>query len=384
MVKDNDGTEATDDLGNEGEPRVPLPESSFTKETTKELAAQLNRPIFETALRQAGLNEADIQAWLQHLSRVRLSDEKLALLIGRAARTSQASPTLGQQFSMWRHKASHLLNHKKLSDRLIYTSSWLVLLVGATAKAGLGVWGYLSAAVVLAFKAKSLWKELDPAHLPMLQRTLAERQLLLHKLLHETQTWRRCPPTEREVSTFQKNALRLIATYVRDHRSDLKGRNIFVSLLVSEGDRIVVLARSDAKRPLLQSYRVDECSVSWAAISTGIPHSTGDVYRDAPNTPMGKPYKSILALPICLENQILGAVSVDSGEPYHFEGHEEELEIQLAPYVQLLAVTLVRRVAEDLPKDDDHGTSSTGIGALPPGSEEKLNEPDAQDQRSRS
>jgi GAF domain-containing protein len=170
------------------------------------------------------------------------------------------------------------------------------------------------------------------------------------------------------------SVLHLIASYVRDHRSDLKGRRVFVNLLVRSAERIDVIARSDAKRPLPQSYGPEECSIACAAIDTGAPQVTGDVYRDAPKTKEGKPYKSILALPIILERQVLGAVSIDSKEPYHFEGHVEDLEVQLAPYVQLLAPTLV--VAAAVAKDHDHATNSAGIGALPAGSEEKFDDPD--------
>jgi signal transduction protein with GAF and PtsI domain len=104
------------------------------------------------------------------------------------------------------------------------------------------------------------------------------------------------------------------------------------------------------------------------------------VYLDAPKTKQGKPYKSILALPIIFEKRVLGAVSIDSKESYHFEGHVDDLEVQLAPYVQLLAPTLARDVALAEQRHHDHANNSAGFGELPAGSEEKFDGSNTQDQ----
>jgi hypothetical protein len=136
-----------------------------------------------------------------------------------------------------------------------------------------------------------------------------------------------------------------------------------------------VIARSDDKRPVPKTYSAEECSIVWSAINTGAPQATGDVHSDAPKTGRGKSYQSILALPVRLKNQVLGAVSIDSEAAYHFEGFEDDLEVNLAPYVQLLAIVLAREVAKALPQDHDHATNSAGNGALSTGSEEKFDEP---------
>jgi hypothetical protein len=61
----------------------------------------------------------------------------------------------------------------------------------------------------------------------------------------------------------------------------------------------------------------------------------------------GKPYRSILAYPILTERNnetvSLGAISIDSEIPHHFDGKTAKLEIRIVPYIALLELVLKYR-----------------------------------------
>lgn len=299
-------------------------------------------PRVEAALREAGYSEVERQEWLERLQGMHdLSEEEMIDLIREEQVAPPATTSYFQrQLNIWRHELARWWNHRNPLIRMIYGIGWLSVLLGAAAKSGLSIVEYLSAGVVLLIKVWNATKEFDPKHLPLLKRTGTERQLLLEKLLHTTQTWLTEPPNQREIEEFQNDALHLIASYVRDHRSDLNRKKIFVNLLVRDGDELVVIARSDTQRPIPQRYKREECQIMWEAIEQGVTRCTGDVYADSPKTPKGKPYSSVLALPLKLDKRVVGGVSVDSAAKYHFDRYVEELQTELAPYVQLLAVTL--------------------------------------------
>jgi hypothetical protein len=297
-------------------------------------------PRVEAALRDAGFTDVERAEWMLRLrSMLDVSEEEMVSLVEESVAPNTHS-YLKRQFNIGRHELARWWNHRNPLVRLLYGAGWLSVLVGAAAKSGLSVFGYASAGVVLVIKVWNAIKEFDPKHLPMLKRNRTERQLLLEKLVHTTFIWMFRPPTEHEIEGFQQDTLRLIASFVRDHRSDLRGKRIFVNLLVAEGEELVVVARSDPKRPVPQRYKADECLVAWTAITEGVTQFTGDIYADCPGTPRGKPYNSVLVIPIKLDKRVLGAVSVDSAAKYHFDRYVDELQTEMAPYVQLLAVTL--------------------------------------------
>jgi hypothetical protein len=323
---------------------------------TAEIARRLQLPECEHVLREKGFAENAIQEWLQKLSTFGLSDEQLVQLVLGQPLSGIVPSKWSKQLTLMRHRFSHLLNHGRLSVRLLYVGSWSTLLLGAILKAGLGWWGWLTGLIVLVIKLRSLWREIDPVHLPVLQRTHNERNYLLERLILTIQLWQRSgsPPNSREIDAFRVDVLKLIASYARDHRSDLAGKSIFVNLLVRQGDRIAVIARSDTNRQVPQLYSPEECSVAWATFQDGQPHACGDLQREHPNGSANKRYKSILTVAIKLNHRVLGVVSIDSESAYHFEGYERSLPLALAPYVQLLASSLNETV-EDLPSED-HAT----------------------------
>jgi hypothetical protein len=132
----------------------------------------------------------------------------------------------------------------------------------------------------------------------------------------------------------------LIAGYVRDHRSRFGSREILANLLVGDGNGVVVVARSDGLRPVPQRYTREQCALVAQAFETGEAKITGDLYSDFPNTLPGKKYCSIVVLPVWFRGVVVGVVSNDSREKYHFHLDFDDLQVHLLPYVQLLAVGL--------------------------------------------
>jgi transcriptional regulator with GAF, ATPase, and Fis domain len=50
--------------------------------------------------------------------------------------------------------------------------------------------------------------------------------------------------------------------------------------------------------------------------------------------------RSVIGLPVKLDSETLGVVSVDSEAPHHFSSCVPELATEIAPFVQLLAASL--------------------------------------------
>lgn len=320
-----------------------VPEQGVVRSPTPSQGVERALPRVDKALLDAGFSPEERDEWMRRLGQILdvsdvSEDEVVSLVTGDLAPHTHSY--LRRQLNIWRHELARWWNHRNPLVRLVYGVGWLVVLVGAAVQSGLSVAGYITAGAVLMVKVWTSLQELDPKHLPALRRGRTERQLLLEKLVHTTVVWLSRPPSPRELREFQQDVLGLIASYVRDHRSDLKGRKIFVNLLVPDGDGLTVIARSDDQRPVPQRYAPDECLVMWKALHTGRAQCSGDIYEDCPKTPKGKPYRSVLAIPIKLDKRVVGGVSVDSAAKYHFDRYVDELQVELAPYVQLLAVTL--------------------------------------------
>lgn len=295
------------------------------------------------SLRGAGFDEAKVQEWVRLVETEMPDlpkDEIVAFTKAGELGAAPVSPTR-RQLTIWRHSLSHWWNHGKGVSRLIYASAWGTLLYQTVTKSALGLVGWVIGLVVLYMKLRVVIGEMDPKHLPMFQRTLDERQLLLKKLLHSMQLWGEQAPTVRELENFEVDCLRLIVSLVRDHRSDLHGKKIFANLMVERGDSVLVIARADDNRDVPKAYAREQVSIACSAFETGLPKMTGDVYADAPNTERGKSYSSVLAIPVKIRNQVLAVVSIDSELKYHFYNYFDELENLLGPYIQILASALL-------------------------------------------
>ncbi|MBA2538564.1 MAG: GAF domain-containing protein [Deltaproteobacteria bacterium] len=257
---------------------------------------------------------------------------------------------VGRQVTLLRHDISRWWHQRNPILRLLYLVGWFSVLIGSAASLGWS-WKTIGAVIgIVVVKSRFLLRDLDPRHMQMLHRNYLTRKWAFHKLLHTSQLWLEKPPADRETLAFQKDALELIQLYVRDHRTDLEGKQIFVNLLVRDGDGVCVIARSHTKRHTPTRYTKEECMLAWEALETGQMQVTGDLEQRFPNAKRDRTYNSILVLPVRLDDRVIGAISIDSELKHHFDRYSEELEGYLAPYVQLLAPTLrtqhARRVLE--------------------------------------
>ena len=210
--------------------------------------------------------------------------------------------------------------------------------------------GAIYTAIWLIVAAAKAWRELSPRNLQMFQKNYLERKLTLYRLMQRLEGSGEM--TRTEVRDFQEHALRLIASYVRDYRADINGTQIFANLLVSQGDSLVVIAR-DQPHPGRSTPAASPKAHMLAsrALETGQYQVTGDVYADFSQTPPGKPYSSILAIPVQHERACLGVVCIDSSRRYHFDLQAETLVKYIYPYVGMLAWTLkADRLLEERPR----------------------------------
>ena len=145
---------------------------------------------------------------------------------------------------------------------------------------------------------------------------------------------------------FQTECLYLIANYVRSWRRDIGAKKIFANLLVIDHDRpdvIEVVARDregvfDA-RPMntprqITALRIGEC------VATGRRCVVGDLTLESPGS--DEPYRSILGIPLkrWSDGTVIGVLSIDSSEPFHFDTDAQTLETNLQPYIVALEATL--------------------------------------------
>jgi len=153
------------------------------------------------------------------------------------------------------------------------------------------------------------WREGAPANMKLVRYDYDARKLLHHRLVQKMM--RAASMSPNEIAEFQQDALQLVVAYVRAHRADRKGTAIFANLLIEDGDEMVVVARNQEHRePLSRQSKMT--SLAWNALKSGDIMVTGDVYDDYPETPPGKPYWSVLAIPVRLGYDTVAVVCVDS------------------------------------------------------------------------
>ncbi len=149
------------------------------------------------------------------------------------------------------------------------------------------------------------------------------------------------PTTGDELELYRRDALALVASYVRDHRSRFGSRGILANLLVRDGDHFVVIARSDGLRPVPQTYTREQVTLVARAIDTAEAKVTGDLYGDFPNTVPGRNIAASSSFPYGFEGLWSGPSRMDQHqEMYHFHLDFDNLQVHLLPYVQLLAAGL--------------------------------------------
>jgi hypothetical protein len=169
------------------------------------------------------------------------------------------------------------------------------------------------------------------------------------------------PISGRDAYRLVVQILDCIVSNVRDARGshDKKRPEVFASFLVEDGEDLVVVARdSDLhtaayKRSVPARY--DKANMlATRSLRARRALSVADVAREYPEGPQNKPYRSILTIPVIGrdDESVLGVVSVDCSRPYFFKSVqqvaiESDLENDLLPYLQTLALVLEGLVSSD-------------------------------------
>jgi GAF domain-containing protein len=214
-----------------------------------------------------------------------------------------------------------------------------------------GVTGTIAWAIVAVLKIRG---DLAPHHLELVKKKRVERQFLHYAVVEKLQRLLLSPDLigQERINQYRTEVLQLVAAYVRSHRSDERGTMVFANLLAEQDGVWKVLARDQRHRfdsPVIPK----EHSLAWQAFTAGESKVTGDVYREYPNSPPGRPYRSILAIPVFMGEKPVGVVTIDSSRKYHFDNDRLNLVHDLNPFVSLLGWTLVAPGAGRAPQQEN-------------------------------
>ena len=224
---------------------------------------------------------------------------------------------------------------RALFERLLYMAVLLSLPVQTAVKNG---WSLLSIGSIVALvllHGRKAWMEHDPKHMRQLEKNYLMRKFALAGLIRRRDgRWNAA-----EVQSFRVDVLKLLASYVRDHRADLNRPKIHANLMVLDGDDIVVIARDSEHRKPNARYPRTALAAS-KAFETGQAVVVGDVAAEFPDGPKDKRYASIVAYPLYRNDKIVGVLSIDSEVKYHFDWESDSLWDFLQPYIALLSWTL--------------------------------------------
>lgn len=272
------------------------------------------------------------------------SDSKVIVRSKPAPEAETAKPKLVHGSRRWLFIAKHYAWTSVRSWRWWLQVVLLLMQIGILLQPiwALGVKSYgFSFVAFIGITIAKRWKDTAPQNRKVVARNYDERKLRMYTLVHAIQQHELM--TGPEIVQFQRDTLELIAAYVRDHRLDWSSKpTIFANLLVEDGADLVVVARDSEHRSTPARYPKDKM-LAWTALTTGEAAVTGDVCRDFPETSRDRSYRSILAVPVHRDGQVVGVVSIDSSQPFHFDLSAAELDTHLKPYVALLAWTLQKR-----------------------------------------
>lgn len=310
-----------------------------------EAALENSMPSLNAVLKEIEFTKEQRVDWLGHFKTTPLTEAEVVAIVAPKSE-KQAEPVKRRQvlrarWAVARHGLTRWLRSRNLVWRAFYVSGWMFLLIASSNKLGWSKLAILSVGAVVVAKMRFVIRDMRPKYMQLVDRGYNERKLLLQSLVETAQRWYQSPPKADQIDQFRRDALTLIAGYVRDHRARFGSREILANLLVADGADVVVVGRSDGLRPVPKRYNREDCALVARALDTGEPQITGDLYSDFPRTVAGKKYCSVLVLPVWFRGVVVGAVSIDSQEKYHFHLDYDDLQVHLAPYVQLLAVTLI-------------------------------------------
>lgn len=235
----------------------------------------------------------------------------------------------------WHQARAQLRSKRWWATTILVLVFWIA--VGWPLYAAHPARGFLHTCLAMLFVLSKARVLAAPSQMQVVEREYKERKTVLYQLLKQLQY--EVPMSDASIGRYQQTVLSLIACYVRSHRADRRGQEIFVNLLIEDGDDLRVVARdSDHRVPLASYPKLD--MIAWRAIRDGAAKCTGDVRKLDPLHDPTREYASILVIPVMGSSRVLGAVSIDSKRLHHFDGEWDKLEQYLLPYTCLLAWTL--------------------------------------------
>lgn len=257
-------------------------------------------------------------------------------------------PNISNRLELMRLSAKHAIYRELkapgLFGRLFNVGSFLWLPIGAVAANGFGLYSAFGVILLFVLGTRKVWKlGTAPANKELQDSWFSERRLAQMKLIKVLGSWSRKSPTNEQVREFQTDTLGVMAHYVRNSRADHTGRVIFANLLAPDesGAYFDVVARDLEHRIPNARYEASNIGAVAKAYSTGDAVTVNDLVKEYPATQQEKKYRSILAVPLNNGSQILGIISIDSSEPYHFASCADDLITAIAPYTALLIESLM-------------------------------------------
>jgi hypothetical protein len=286
-----------------------------------------------------------LASFLERFKSTALTEEEVVALVAPPKLEPKTSKRFSERVIVARYGLKRWLRSQNLVFRIGYVIGWCYLIISSvaisfTVKHVWTVFALVSAVAVISGKIRFMIRDMKPKNMQIIDRGYNERKVQLQRLIEISQRWHETRATSVEIQRYRSDALGLVADYVRDHRA--RFREILANLLVPDTGDFVVIGRSDGIRPVPQKYSREQCALVAQAIETGEAKITGDLYTNFPNTVPVKKYNSVLVLPVWFQGSVVGAVSIDSQEKYHFHMDFEDLQVHLLPYVQLLAAGLPR------------------------------------------
>lgn len=148
-----------------------------------------------------------------------------------------------------------------------------------------------------------------------------------------------------ELHQIELGLLNAMKSEVESLLGDSEGMYLAVNLIVEDHVNplcLYALNRTNLDRELYKTYPKSDSMVAWKAMKTKARSYDADF-----NTNGEKPYRAILAFPIIShiggKTKSVGAISIDSSAPRHFDGYEDKLELVLTPYIAMEKLVLTYR-----------------------------------------
>jgi len=244
--------------------------------------------------------------------------------------------------SKW-HRTRHWLNSrwqlnkKSLIAILIGSGAWIYIVLTSVFKDSGEHWDILFAVFLMA--AARVISAFHPRETTEESKFREKRKIMTSTILDSINDMF-CETSNispQKLYSIRKELLDCIAQNVRQYRKDYHGIQIYSNLLIKDGDEHLLVIVRNSPRKEEKRYHINSLR-SANVFDTLAPEVCGDAKA---STTRHIPYASFLALPILNHtlDECIAVVTIDSTEPYHFDGAHEGLETTLRPYIRTLAIT---------------------------------------------